>query len=135
MKNHSKKIAAVAGLICLLVAGTAMALSYSVPVGVRSIEIADTTTTCNGSTGCVGNGTQTVVTLLSTPTGAVPGRPSCGDATPAIVVLYSPTGQIDHIKSMTNIATSAFLAGKTLKVFYEGGCSDGVARAKAIVIQ
>jgi hypothetical protein len=135
MKKHSNKMAGVAGLVCLLAAGTALAASYSNPVTVQIVEIADLATTCNGSAGCVGNGSQTIVTLTSAPTGASPARPTCGNGAPNSVVLYSPTGQIDHIKAMTNVVSSAFLAGKSVRVFYDTTCTDGVARVKAVLMQ
>lgn len=135
MKKHSKKMAGIAGLVATLVAGTALAAAYSNPVIIKIVELADQSTNCTGSGGCVGNGAQTILTFATTPTGASPGRPTCGDAAAASVVLYSPTGQVEHIKSMTNVASSAFLAGKAVRIFYEGGCTGGVARAKAILMQ
>lgn len=136
MKKNPKKIARVAALVSLLVAGTAMADSYSTPTAILSIEVADqSVSTCTGTGGCVGNGSQTVVTFVTTPAGAVPPPPACGDPFPSSVILYSPSGHAEHIKSLASLATTAFLAGKPVKVFYEGGCTSGVAHAKALVIQ
>ena len=135
MKKNSKKIAGVSALVSLLFAGTAMAISYSTPVAILSIEVGETTSTCTGTGGCVGNGTQTTVTFKTPPAGANPARPTCGDGSPASVILYSPEGQADHVKALASVATAAFLAWKPVKIFYDADCTGGVAHAKAIVMQ
>ena len=131
MNKHTKKVAGVVGMLALLASSTAMALSLTNPLSIKSIETDATSGTCTGSSGCTGNGSITYVQFTTVPAGANPAAPACTTSTDT-VVLYSPQGQAEAIKSMSSIATAAFLAGKTVRIFYDGTCSSGYARVVSI---
>jgi hypothetical protein len=108
MKKHLKTISALFALFTMLAAGVAMAAGpWSSAVLISGIELDPVGTT----------GTSTYLRFASTPSG----MPACGTAGQVFL-----SGGSDHVKAMTTLSTAAFLAGRTVKMYWEGGCTAGV---------
>jgi hypothetical protein len=115
MKKSMKKVCAAFGLATALASSTALAAGpWSGPVNIATIELDPT-----------GTGTSTYFSFASAPSG----KPACGTSSQAIVV-----GPAEHVKAVTNLATAAFLAGKQVKVYWEGTCDTTYARVQLITI-
>jgi hypothetical protein len=112
---YMKKIAFALGLSALVFAGVAAAAGpWSNSVVVSGIE-ADSVSP--------GSGTATYLSFTTTPTG----KPSCGTANQ-----YLLTGSADHVRSATSLATTALLTGRSVKVYWDGGCDGTFAKVVAI---
>jgi hypothetical protein len=115
MKNV---VSAVVGLIALVSTGVALAAGpWSNSVVIATVEI-------DGVAG--GNGTETYLSFASTPTG----KPACGTAGQAVM-----SGSVDNVKSMTSVATAAFLSGHSVKLYWTGACTGSYAQFNAISMQ
>lgn len=109
-----KKIAGVVGLFTLLVSSVAMA-GWSSYVSVSSVEI----------DAVVSGNSLTYLYFSSVPSG----KPSCSTGSAVM------SGSTDSVKAMTNVATAAFLAGKTLRVYWDGTCSGSYGNITAVQMQ
>ena len=108
-----KKICMAIAVTISVAAGTVMAAGpWSNTVSIASVEIDPTAT-----------GTSTFLDFTS----AVTGKPTaCNNLSQVIFV-----GPADHVKAMTTLATGAFLAGRQVRIYYDGGCTvlSGVSYA------
>jgi hypothetical protein len=117
MKKHVKKVAAALGLLTALTAGTALAIGpWSNAVLISGIEL-------DPATGAYGS--STYLSFTSTPSG----MPSGCSSTYALL-----TGPPDHLKAMTTLATSAMLAGRTVKLYWNG-CTGSYPNVYLISMQ
>ncbi|MET0790535.1 MAG: hypothetical protein ABW061_03360 [Polyangiaceae bacterium] len=115
MKKLMKKVCGAFGLATVLATGTALAAGpWSSAVNIATIELDPTAT-----------GTSTYFSFASAPSG----KPACGTSSQSIVV-----GPAEHVKAVTNLATAAFLAGKQVKVYWEGTCDTSYAKIQLITI-
>jgi hypothetical protein len=106
MKNHVKKVAAAFGLLAVLTTATAMAIGpWSNAVMISGIELDP-----NPAAGAYGS--LTYLSFTSTPTGI----PSTCNTSGYFLLVGPP----DHLKAMTAMATSAMLAGRTVKLYWNG---------------
>lgn len=113
-----KRILAAVGLVSALVSGAAFAVGpWSNSVVISQIEV-------DSVPG--GNGTETYLSFATTPTG----KPACGTSSQ-----YVLTGSADHQKSMTALATSAQLSGRTVKVYWAGTCTSVYAHVQHLAMQ
>lgn len=117
MNKRIKGLSLVFGLTTLIASGTALAVGpWSNAVNIASIEVDPTATS-----------TVTYLSFTSTPTG----RPAaCNTGSQ-----YEFTGPVDQIKSMTSLATAAFLSGKTVKIYFTGTCDGGYPLISLLAIQ
>ena len=121
MKIHS---AIASCLSFVLLSASALAVTWSGPVGLTLVELDPVSST----------GTSTYLSFASTPSG----KPGCGTATQGIMI---PSAGIsaEHVKSMTSLATAAFLAGKNVRVLWGGTCTtvgtDVFGNVTGIIIQ
>jgi len=113
--TSTKKIAIVFGLIATLGGAKAFAGTWSGTTNVASVEIDDT-----------GSGTSTYLSFTSAPTG----KPACGTSSQVIV-----GGSTDNVKAITAAAMSAFLAGRDVKMWWDGTCSGTYARFTLFTVQ
>jgi hypothetical protein len=97
------------------VSAAASAGVWSNVVQIASIEVDDT-----------GTGTSTYLAFTTTATG----KPSCGTSGQVIV-----SGSVDNVKAITALATSAFLAGRSVKVYFDGTCSGVYAKFPLFSLQ
>jgi hypothetical protein len=112
-----KKIAGVVGLLTLLVSSVAMAAAgWGGYATVSSIEV-DAVTTGNS---------LTYVYFSTVPAG----KPSCTSTGQAVM-----TGSTDSVKAMTSVVTAAFLAGRSVRVYYDGTCDSTYGRIAAVQMQ
>lgn len=101
-----KKIVASAFLILALApAASAWAAAWSGPATIASVDVE--------SDASASNGTTTYLTF--TPT-APANRPTCGTTNAQAEMI----GTAEHVRAMTSLATAAFLAGRTIKVYWAG---------------
>jgi hypothetical protein len=84
---------------------------FSTNTGVKIISVEVDPSSITGQ-----NGTATWVSFSPMPNN----RPGCATGAQAIF-----SGSADHIKALTSLATAAFLAGRTVKVNWNGSCSSG----------
>ena len=113
-----KIVRAAVGLVALISTGVALAAGpWSNAVVVSQIEIDGVST---------GNGTETYLSFATSPTG----KPSCGTASQYVMI-----GSVDNVKAMTVLATSAFLSGHAVKVYWSGSCSSVYAQIQHIAMQ
>jgi len=117
MNKRIKGFGLAVGFATVIASGTALAAApWSNAVTISSIEVDPTATS-----------SVTYLTFTSTPTG----RPAaCNTATQ-----FEFTGPVDQIKSMTSLATAAFLSGKTVKIYYTGTCDGTYPLISLISIQ
>lgn len=111
------------GLACSLVAGAAFAtLTWSTSAGTLSQVETDSV-----STTVAANGTLTYLGFSTWPNN----RPTC-----TATVQAQLEGSADSVKAMTTLATAAFLAGKGIRVEWDG-CdpTSNLARINAIMLQ
>jgi hypothetical protein len=59
--------------------------------------------------------------------------PGCNTGTASNIMFMS--GNLESIKLMTSVATSAFLAGKRVTVYFDGNCAAGMPRIVAVQLQ
>jgi len=112
-----KKLLLGVSIAGLLMSGTALADGpFSNWGNITNIELGPTST-----------GTSTYLVLSPAPSG----RPN-GCKTDPQVVLFGPA---EHVKAMTSLALSAFLAGKSVRFYYEGTCEGPYARVKMMQMQ
>ena len=98
----------------VLTGAVALAGTWSSPFALASIEVDDT-----------GTGTQTFLQYAEpfAPTGV----PICG----AQAKQFMAGGSADNVKAITDLATSAFVAGRRVKAYFDGTCSTGSATCTA----
>ncbi len=100
----------VLGACVMLFALTVQASAgWSSLVNISNIEVDNVST---------GNGTSTYFQFSTTPTGL----PACQSHGAVVAV-----GSADHVKAMTALGTSAFLAGHQVEVYFDGSCDSGYA--------
>jgi hypothetical protein len=102
------------GLGAALTGAAALAGTWSSPFALASIEVDDT-----------GTGTQTFLQYAEpfAPTGV----PVCGAQSKQLMA----SGSADNVKAITDLATSAFVAGRRVKAYFDGTCSTGSATCTA----
>lgn len=102
------------GLAAVLTGAVALAGTWSGPFALISIEVDDT-----------GTGSQTFLQYAEpfAPTGV----PLCGSQAKQ----FMASGSADYVKAITDLATSAFLAGRRVKAYFDGTCSTGSATCTA----
>ena len=116
MKNSVKKLGLALGAMTIFASSLAAAASWTAPLKITSIEVDP-----------VGNvGTATWLAFSTTPTG----KPACGKAGQVEL-----TGPADQVKAMTALATAAFLAGKTVTLYWDGGCDGTYAKVSLLTMQ
>ena len=109
MNKAFKKIASLVVVATALVSGTALAAGpWSSSVTISDIEV-------DGVTG----GTETYLNFTSTPSG----KPACGTSSQVFL-----SGNADAVKAMTSVATAAYLAGRPVKVYWDGTCNGIYAK-------
>jgi hypothetical protein len=103
-----KRLTLWLGVSVLLVSAVAAAYSpqWSAPFMLTSVEVDD-----------AGSGSATFLGFSTLP--ATP--PPCGTG----ALQFMATGSADQVKAVTAMATSAFLAGRQVKVYFDGNCSTG----------
>jgi hypothetical protein len=106
-KRFGKILSVGIGALCVLTAATALAAGpWSSAVTIATIEIGNTST-----------GTSTYLGFNQSPSG----KPACANSWQAVM-----SGTADNVKSMTALATSAFFAGRTVQVYWDGTCAGGI---------
>lgn len=109
-----KKIVHVAGLLAVaLASAVASAAGFSEYAPIQSIEVDGVTT---------GN-SETYLYFTTLPS---QNKPAC--ATAGVLMI----GSTDSVKSMTSIATAAFLAGRTVRMYWDGACISTYGKITAI---
>ena len=101
-----KKLTYVAGIAALLISGSAFG-DLSNAVLLTSVEI-------DGGEPGTTNPITTYLEFATTPVG----KPTCGGTRPSFL-----QGSPEQMKAQTSLALAAFLAGKKVKVFWQGACS------------
>jgi hypothetical protein len=112
-----KKIAGALGIVSLLVSGAAMAAGFSQYSTIASIEI-----------DAVSSGMSS--TYLSFASSVSSNRPACATASLALM-----SGSTDSVKTMTSLATAAYLGGKSVRVYWDGTCDGTYGRITAIEVK
>ena len=108
MKRSLKMISTAFALSAMPAAGSAMAVGlWSSAVLISGIEVDPVGTTV----------TSTYLRFVSTPSGT----PSCGTAPQVFLA-----GGSHHVESMTTLSTAAFLGGRTVKMYGDGGWTAAV---------
>jgi hypothetical protein len=110
-----KKMIAKLGLVTLLASGSAAAAFSPTGVLLNQVELGNS-----------GTASTTYLGFVATPGG----KPSC--ATKAQGLL---TGSAEQVKSMTNLATAAFLAGRPVRVNWTGSCSSSYGLIQALLVE
>lgn len=102
-----KYIAAKVALVMTLVTSTALAAAWSTTSStIDMVEIDNVS----------GTGTSTWVGFTSTPNN----KPGCGTQPQCVFM-----GSAEHVRAMTSLATAAMLAGRPVRVNWEGTCQTG----------
>ncbi|HKO51456.1 MAG TPA: hypothetical protein VJV79_27295 [Polyangiaceae bacterium] len=116
MGKHNKVLLGMS-LAGLLASSTALAAGpFSNWLTVSNIEVAPTAT-----------GTTTYLAFSSAPSG----RPTACNTDPSVILF----GNAEHVKAMTSVALSAFLAGKSIRIYYEGTCEGPYPRVRLLQMQ
>ncbi|MFZ5897081.1 MAG: hypothetical protein ACOY0T_38845 [Myxococcota bacterium] len=112
-----KKLAGIVGLGVLLVNSVALAAGWSQYTTLTSVEVDSVTTGMSG-------------TYLGFSSSVSSNKPACATATLGVL-----TGSVDSVKTMTSVVTATFLAGKSIRVYWDGTCSGIYGRIAAIEIK
>lgn len=113
--KKAKMVASLFGLSAILAAGTAMAsLTWSNFVTLSGLDVEST-----GASGAL----IVWVGTTTTPTN----KPSCGTST-----AYELSGSADAVKALISAANSAYLAGKPVKLLWDGTCDSSYAKVVGI---
>jgi hypothetical protein len=120
-------IGAFLGAICMSVVLTQGMAWASTPIWSNAVTIASIELDPNPGGSYQ---SSTYLTFTTPPTGR-PGSAPTVCNTSAFVIL---TGPADHIKAMTTLATAAFLAGRTVKLYWDGTCTGAYANVQNISI-
>jgi hypothetical protein len=110
-----KKIIAKFGLVTLLASGSAAAAFSSTGVLLNQVELGNS-----------GSSTTVYLGFVATPSG----KPSCATKPQGVL-----TGTAEQVKSMTNLATAAFLAGRPVRVNWTGSCSSSNGQISALLVE
>jgi len=114
MKKVSKTIGTLVGMSAILAASTAAAaLTWSNFVTLSGVDVE-----AQGTTG--------VIVWVGSTT-APTNKPACGTAGE-----YELYGSADAVKAITNTATAAYLAGKQVKLLFDGACDGSYAHVVGV---
>jgi hypothetical protein len=100
------------GLLILATSSVALAATFgwSAAATLAQVEV-DSTSATNGTS-----------TFLGFTGGTLPtNHPTCATAVQGILA-----GSTDNVKAMTTLATAAFLAGRSVKVYWDGTCETAL---------
>jgi hypothetical protein len=114
-----KKLALKVGLAGLLVSSVALgAGTWSTnSVTITQLEVDPTSG---------GNGTSTWLGFNTMPNN----KPTCASGSQANVY-----GSADHVRSLTSVATAAFLAGRTVRVNWNGSCTGNYGQITHLLVE
>jgi hypothetical protein len=117
---HMKRLALKLGLAGLLVSSVAFA-GWSTNSGVKITQVEIDPSTTSGA-----NGTASWVGFSPMPNN----KPSCAGGSQVVFV-----GTAEHVRALTSLATAAFLAGRNVRVNWNGSCTGSYGQVTHLLVE
>ncbi len=114
-----KKLAVKLGLAGFLLSGAAWAGWSTNTVKITQVEI-------DPSSDAGANGTASWIGFSTLPNN----RPACATGSQAVLV-----GTPEHVRALTSLATAAFLAGRTVRVNWNGSCKSSYGQVTHLLVE